>query len=152
MCRTVFPIAEHAVLSTPDHVLDKEAFEYGYRAFIEAIEALAEEPAQQVAINGNCNTAFELVFDAKKGAYLLSSPASYLSEQQANNVRAFLGRLERPIKYSAGAGDPDPKVRQAANLSDMHQALFTSLRAAASELLIALSVPTALNRAYFSSL
>lgn len=52
-----------------NRVLPQEAFEYGYKVFLEALEILAQEPAQQVRLNGNYNTAFELLLHAGDGRY-----------------------------------------------------------------------------------
>lgn len=64
-----------------EQVSDQDGFEYGYRVFIEVVGALALEPSAQARQNGNYNTAFELIHDARSGRYLVESPASCLSER-----------------------------------------------------------------------
>lgn len=139
-------------MTPQEPISDREAFEYAYRVFIDALEAMAAEPGRQVALNGNYHTAFELLFDARGGAYLLHAPGSYLSEGQNSAIREFLGRLDQIPELSAASGDADPQTRLEANLGDMLLPFFVPLRKATGDLLVTLAAPTALNAAYFRSL
>lgn len=135
-----------------NRVLPQEAFEYGYRAFLEALEILAQEPAQQVRFNGNYNTAFELLLHAGDGRYLAASDVGYLSDVQKGAISHFLDELEQlPFTRHSGC-DADPDVRLEANLMDMLHPSWEPIREHAKKLIAVLASATLLNKGYFESL
>lgn len=135
-----------------DRVSAQEAFEYAYKVFFETLEILSQEPAQQVRLNGNYNTAFELIFHAGDGRYLLASDVGYLSDKQKAAISHFLDDVERlPFKHHSGRDD-DPGVRFEANLTDMLHPCWKPIRKQASELITVLAPATLLNKGYFRSL
>jgi hypothetical protein len=130
----------------------REGFEYAYKLFIEAIEILAQEPADQVRSNGNYNTAFELLWSASGGLYMIDSPASYLTDEQQLAVRDFISETANlPFKRHSGRQD-EPDVRLDSNLTDMLHPSWVTIRASAKRLLLLLASATVVNEAYFSSL
>lgn len=130
----------------------REAFEYAYRNFHEALEILSCEPAEQVRLNGNCNTAFEVVLDVSDGRYLLTSEAGYLSDRQKTAIGTFLDGIDKlPFRRHSGR-EADSEARLASNLTDMLQPCLVPIRAQAKELMGVLASATLLNRGYFQSL
>ena len=135
-----------------DRVSAQEAFEYTYKVFFEALEILSQEPALQVRLNGNYNTAFELMFHVGDGRYLLAADAGYLSDEQKDAIGHFLDNVERlPFKHHSGRDD-DSSVRLEANLTDMLHPCWVPIRKQARELIAVLASATVLNKGYFRSL
>lgn len=130
----------------------QEAFEYGYRNFFEALEILAQEPAEQLRLNGNYNTAFELLIDAGLGRHLVASNTGYLSGRQKAAINNFIDDVERlPFKHHSGR-DNDPSARFEANLTNMLHPYWVPIRKQARELIAVLASVTLLNKGYFQSL
>lgn len=138
--------------SDHDHVSSQEAFEYTYRLFIEAVAALSKKPAQQVMLNGNYNTAFELIHEARAGEYLIHNPSGYLSEDQEHAVRDFIEALNGLPFLSHSGREVQAEGRLHSNLVDMLHPSWVPIRAKAERLLQQLAAPTAMNRTYFRSL
>jgi hypothetical protein len=135
-----------------NRVSEREAFEYAYKVFQEALEILSRDPAEQVRLNGNYNTAFELVFDVSDGRCLLASEAGYLSGRQKAAIGTFLDGIdELPFKRHSGR-EADAEARLASNLTDMLHPCWAPIRAQAKELMDVLASATLLNKGYFQSL
>lgn len=135
-----------------NRVSAREAFEYACRGFVEALEILARDPAEQVLLNGSYHTPVEVLFDVIAGHYLLISRASYLSGKQKAAIRDFLEEVERlPVSIDAGS-EADPDLRSAANLTTMLHPCWQPIRRRASELKVVLASAILLNRGYFHSL
>jgi hypothetical protein len=135
-----------------DPVSKQEAFEYTYRLFINAVEALSSEPAHQVLLNGNYNTAFELLHEARAGKDLLLNSASYLSEEQCLAISDFIETLDVLSFRSHSGRELGANERLESNLADMLHPSWVPVRASAMALQAKLAGATALNKGYFDSL
>lgn len=130
----------------------REGFEYAYKQFIEALEIIAQQPAEQVRSNGNYNTAFELLWAVSGGRYMIESPASYLTSEQRSAICEFLSETDRlPFKTHSGR-EEEADARLHSNLTDMLHPSWLPVRGRAGQLLLLLAPATAVNRAYFDDL
>src|SRR5512142_1604259 len=77
-----------------DTISDEEAFGYSFHNLLQWLQVMTLQPVEQCDAWGNYNVAWELVNDLKSdGNLTIAAPASYLTEQQKQEVRAFLENL-----------------------------------------------------------
>ncbi len=142
----------HSDENQDEPISEEEGFEYSYRNFLEIVEILAKEPADQVVSKGNYNVAFELVYFATAGIYVADSSVSYLTGEQEHAIRAFLRVIDLlPFREHSGR-EERAEARFASNLADMLHPIWNPIRPLARELVAQLASATELNNAYFDSL
>lgn len=128
-----------------DTITDEEAFEYSFHNFLQWLHVMTLQPVEQCDAWDNYNVAWELVNDLKSdGNFAITSPASYLTEQQKQKVRAFLESLSTvPQSLLVSATSID------ANQKAMSHPCWVPLRESAGALLNQLEPAAKRNRIFF---
>ncbi len=126
----------------------EESFEYSLHHFLQWLEILNMEPIALCNTWGNYNVAWELVSDLNAdGNSVVTMSCSYLSEEQKQEVRGFLGSLNgipKSLLVSATSASANQKA--------MSHPAWVPHKQRASALRQVLVSAAVKNRAYFSNL
>lgn len=129
-------------------ISDEEGFEYSLHNFLQWLDVLTMEPVELCNAWGNYNVAWELISDLNAdGNSVLKAAASYLSEEQKQEVSDFLDSLDNVPKSLLVSA-----TTILANQEAMSDPCWLPYRKTARALLQALESAAARNRTYFSNL
>jgi len=113
-----------------DSLTDQERYETARHYFIKALRLMAADASTQCELMGNFNVAWELQHDIVDFGTALMSFAGKLTEEQEQEIRAFITRAnDIPPSVLAAASSAE------ANLKAMNNPCWFPLREGASRLL-----------------
>ena|ERR1700690_1442126 len=130
-----------------DTISQEESFEYSLHNLLRWLHVMTLQPVELCNAWGNYNVAWELVTDLKAdGCLAITSPASYLTEDQKQKVSAFLeslGTIPQSLLVSA--------TSTTENQEAMSHPRWAPFRESAARLLQQLEPAAKRNRVFFNT-
>jgi hypothetical protein len=130
-----------------DTMTHEESFEYSLHNLLQWLHIMTLQPGELCNAWGNYNVAWELVTDLRNdGRLTISSPASYLTEDQKQKVSAFLeslGTIPQSLQVSATSITENQKA--------MSHPCWVPFRESAARLLKLLEPAAKRNRVFFNT-